>query len=835
LEDRLVLKNYLLSAYRNLLRSKLDTFLNISGLVIGLSAALLISLFVRYESSYDEFWSDSDRLHRIQTRWVLEGRDDIDVVNTTGRLKALLENYYANELEAVARLQAHKPVLSTATESFSESVTFADPEILEIFDFEIVAGDAVAALSDNASIVLNETLAAKIFGTLDPIGQTLTLANQYLKRDYRVGAVMRDLPLNSHLDVQSMIRIDESDYADNDGAWMFSLWDAANNHTYFKLRDDIPIDEIDGRIPDFTDASIPDDDNEASRYYKLTTIAVQDIHLRSAGAGSMKPDGDSDIVAAFLVIALLIVIVATINYVNLATARAGQRAREVAMRKVVGASRGQLIAQHLGESLLMVALALVLTIVVVELALPWFNQMLNLHLALNITDPTLSGGLFLGLIVIGTLSGLYPALVLSSWRPSNCVRANQSTEMRGTTRTRNCLVIFQTAVTVTLIVATIVVYAQLTFFRSLDRGFDSDNLLVVNGMARPVVAGKQDAFREQVATLAGIADVSLSYEAPTYFYENNMRATLPGDSPDKSYPLGETNVDYGYIETLRIPLLAGRFFRRDHSLDRWPSGAEARDGDVLQGNILVNEKAVRALGLGSPQQAIGSQLQTRFRLQEGEGKGGVVLARLTIIGVLDNANLHSAKIPVRPEVYELNDYYNHLLIRYSGSAQDALNRVGSVWEKLLPGAPFEYYFVDQALAEEFQSEANQANIFLGFALLTMVVGCLGLYGLAAFVTECRRREIGIRKILGAGVRDILALVLNQFSRLALIAIVIAWPVAYALMSDWLQQYPFRVENGWVAISCVVAGLLASVVVTITVGMQALGVARLNPINAIRSE
>ena len=228
-------KNYLISAYRNLLRCKLDSFLNISGLVIGLSAALLIFLFVRHEIHYDDFWKDSGRLHRIQTRWVMEGRDYIDIVQSSGPLKAALEEYFPNETEAVARLHVRKPVVFTGTESFSDDVSFADPEILDIYDFNIVAGDARAALANNASIILNESLAQKYFGDEDPIGRTLTLDNRYLKRDYRVDAVMSDLPVNSHLEIQAMIRIDENDYVDNDGSWMFSSWNTAANHTYFKL------------------------------------------------------------------------------------------------------------------------------------------------------------------------------------------------------------------------------------------------------------------------------------------------------------------------------------------------------------------------------------------------------------------------------------------------------------------------------------------------------------------------------------------------------------------------------------------------------------------------
>ena len=832
----IVIKNYLISAYRNLLRCKLDSFLNLSGLVIGLSAALLIALFVRHEIQYDDFWKDSERLHRIQTRWVMEGRDDIDIVHSSGPLKAVLEQYFPNELEAVARIQLRNPVVSTGAESFSDNVSFADPEILDIFDFNIVAGDARAALSSNASIILDESLAQKYFGDEDPIGRTLTLDNRYLKRDYRVDAVMSDLPGNSHLDIQALIRIDENDYVNNDGSWMFSSWNAANNHTYFKLAAGNDIESINSRIEAFTDASVPDDEGKASKYTKLTTIAVPDIHLRSVSAGSMKPGGDAQIILAFIAIALLIVIVATINYVNLSTARAGQRAREVAMRKVMGAQRHQLIAQHLGESLLLVGFSIAMSTVLVGLVMPYFNALLNTNLSLNLAEPVVLGSLFATLLLVGGLSGLYPAIVLTAWRPSYSLRANKSNETHGVIRSRNVLVVFQTAVTVALIVSTIVVFAQLTFFRSLDRGFEPENLLVIEDMSRTGVIEKREAFREEIARLPGIESASLSYESPTKFYENNVRVSIVGGNGEESFPLGSTNVDYHYLETLKIPLLTGRFYQPDRMLDLLPSSDKARIGELLQGNIVLNAKAVDVMGLGSPEEAIGKQIELADNVDSDiDGNAGRVLTQLTIIGVIANTNLHSAKIPSRPEIYELQSYYHNLLVRYSGNTEDALAAVREIWDDMMPGTPFEYFHVDQALAEEFQSETNQANIFLGFTLMTLVIACLGLYGLAAFVTECRTREIGIRKILGASVSDIINLLFGQFSWLVISANLIAWPVVYLLMSEWLQQYPFRIENGWIAVFCVIAGAVASIVVAATVGSQAWNVARANPIYALRQE
>jgi putative ABC transport system permease protein len=290
-------------------------------------------------------------------------------------------------------------------------------------------------------------------------------------------------------------------------------------------------------------------------------------------------------------------------------------------------------------------------------------------------------------------------------------------------------------------------------------------------------------------------------------------------------------VDPHYIDALGIPLLTGRFYSPEMALDHFPSAADHTGDSVLQTNLVINQRAVTALGLGTPAQAIGQVMEERNERDD----GSVVKTHMTIIGVVGDAYLHSAKKPVRPEIYWYVSGYYHLLVRYSGTGPAALAEVRDVWEDFMPGEPFEYFFADQALAEEFQSEANQANIFMSFALLTMTIGCLGLYGLAAFVTECRRSEIGIRKILGARVRDIIALLFSQFSKLVIIANLVAWPLTYLLMKDWLAQYPLRIPDTWIIAFCILAGLLSSVVVAMTVSSQAWRVATSNPIRAIQHE
>jgi putative ABC transport system permease protein len=821
-------KHYIRTAFRNVRKHKLDSFLNIAGLVIGMATALMITLVVRDELSYDSGWANSDRIYRVQTTWVIPGRKNIELVVSSGPLKPALENYFADQIDLVARLNYSRDTFITANEQYREVISYADPGLLDIFDLEMVAGDARAALADHSSIILSETLAAKFFGDEEALGQTLTLAD--MEQEYVVAAIMRDLPRNTHLVIDAIIAIEENHPA---VGGMFNSWNQANNHIYMKLAAGVQIDEIEARLAEFIDATLtspPEGFEKASDFLILINQPVQGIHLDGQGAGARKAGGDRDVVLAFAIIAVLLVMVAAINFINLSTARAGRRAREVALRKVLGASRRQLVIQHMGEAFMITLCSALVALSIVELVLPFLGSVLNKDLILDLTDPFIGKLIVVTILLVGTLSGFYPSLILSAFRPAQVLKANQSTETRGTTTVRSALVVFQSAVTIALVVATSVVFAQVTYFRTVDRGFLSDNLLVVNGLGTDETRASNETFKAEVLKLPGVSAATLVLEAPTRFFEQNIRLWVPEHNGETSMVMGTTRVDPDYFNTMQISMLAGRGYDPERPLDMQPDTEGAMDGDIFSSNIIINAAAAKALGLGSPSAAIGEMIRVK-----GDAEDGSYIVNLTVIGVAGDAQIHSVKIVPRPEIYMQRNDYNSLVVRFANNPAEARAAVQQLWQGIYPDELFDHYFVEEALAEEYQVEKGQMGLFFVFAVLTIIIGCLGLYGLAAFVAERRTREMGVRKVFGASVRNIIKLLMWQFSKPVLAANVIAWPVASYFMVNWLSQYPARLDNIWVGVFCINAGLFALFIALATVGTQAWQVARTNPIHALRYE
>jgi putative ABC transport system permease protein len=820
--------NYIKIAFRNILRHKLDSFLNIAGLVIGMATALMITLVVRDELSYDRGWADSDRIYRVQTTWVIPGRKNIELVVSSGPLKPALENYFGDQIERVARLNYGRDTVITATEQYREVIGYADPGLLDIFDLEIVAGDARAALADHSSIILSEALAARYFGDEEALGQTLTLAD--MEQDYTVAAIMQDLPRNTHLVIDAIIAIEENHPA---VGGMFTSWNQANNHIYMKLAEGVRIDEIEARLSEFIDATLtspPEGFEKASDFLILINQPLEGIHLDGQGAGARKAGGDRDVVHAFAIIAVLLVIVAAINFINLSTARAGRRAREVALRKVLGASRWQLLIQHMGEAFMVILCSALVALSIVELMLPFLGSVLDKDLSPDLADPFVGKLIAVTVLLLGAFSGFYPSIILSAFRPAQVLKANQSAETRGTTTVRSVLVVFQSAVTIALVVATSVVFAQVTYFRTADRGFQADNLLVVNGLGTDETRANNETFKAEVLKLPGVSAATLVLEAPTRFFEQNVRLWVPEHDGETSLLVGTTRVDPDYFNTMQIPLLAGRGYDSNRPLDMQPNTEGAVDGDVFYGNIIINAAAVKVLGLGDPSAAIGEVVRLKSDTDD-----GAYSIDLTIIGVAGNALIHSVKVLPRPEIYMQRNDYTSLVVRFSNNPAAVRASVKSVWQAIYSNQLFDHYFVEEALAREYQVEKGQMGLFFVFAVLTIVIGCLGLYGLAAFVTERRTREIGIRKVFGASVRNIINQLMWQFSKPVLVANVIAWPVASYFMIDWLSQYPARLDSVWIGAFCINAGLFALIIALATVGTQAWQVARTNPIHALRYE
>lgn len=826
-------QNYIYVAIRNLMKNKLYSAINILGLAIGLAACILIALYVRDELSYDRFWQDSDRIHRMKVVFDLPGREPIVTDTSMGPLKQAIKQYFSEEIEYSTRFNVNfYTTIKFDDKVFSQQVMWTDPETVDIFDFTVVKGDLRQTLNDNASIALDTEVAERFFGDDDPIGKTVTITFFNVTRDFTVGAVYEKLPSNTVLRVPAMAKINEEEL--KRFSFLFASWTSVNNHTFIKLKEGADINSINNRMAQFTNDNAPFKGADlgakgktAADIVKLSTVPLVDIQLLPSNLGAFKPTGDVNNIIIFASIAVLVLLIACINFMNLATAKSTQRAREVALRKVLGASRKQLIIQFLGESILLALIGLVIGISFVELVMPTYNSFIGKSLFLNYSDPATVLSIVGLIFLVGGLAGIYPSLILSGFRPAATLKANKSSDTKGSLLFRNILVVIQFTISISLIICASVVYAQKLYATSMDPGYNKENLITIMGMQQKGVRNNRDAIKTEINKIPGIKISAYGSDSPSLSGESNTNVILPGANDGQSIILGYQTVDYDFFETFEITIVAGRAFSKDQALDMYPSAEGAEAGKVLQGNVIINESAVRRFGFASPNDALGKIIR--------HGSTRENPTDLTIIGVAADTHFQSLRKGVRPEIYFLDGARGVLTIRYAGNAQEMLSKVQAVWEEMMPDIPFYASFVAENVAAEFAQEQMIATMLAVFSGLAILVACLGLYGLAAFTAAKRTKEIGIRKVMGAGVMDVVQLLIWQFSKPVFIAALLAWPLSAWAMINWLQPFPLRLDSLWLIPFCLIAGLIAVMIAWITVGGNAAKVARANPIKALRYE
>lgn len=832
-----MLRNYLVTAIRNLVAQPLYSAINIGGLALGLAACLLILLFVRDELSYDDWLPGADRIAKLGITYRVPGREPLTFSQSPGPAKAALEKDFSTDVERVVRIfQTEQPV-RVGERQFADKVSYVDPGFFQVFDLPAVQGDRGAALAAGGKLLVTERIARKYFGDAPPVGRVVTIDRD---TDFIVVGVLRDVPPNSHLDLDIVALFEPRRWLDRPS--VAEIWTAANLHTYALFRSADGIARVAAALPAFVDRNVVLDvpgfeKAQASALLQLDLVPVRDIHLYARRPGDFKPGGDSAAVVAFAAIAALILLIGCINFVNLATARSMKRAREVAVRKVVGATRGQLVAQHLGEAVLTALVALVLAAALIELALPPFAAFVGKELSFDpIRDPFLLA-VAAGLVaVVGLLGGLYPAIYLSRFRPARVLKANQSSAS-GSPRFRSALVVFQFAVSIGLIICTAVVYAQTIYGRTIDLGFASRDVLVVHALEDMPSKELQQALAAQVRALPGVRAASLSSDSPPLRGSNNtVLFRTPVVSEDRLLAeMLETDADF--FRAYHVRPLAGRLFSRDFPGDvrTVPDGpAEASEG------IVVNQVLLSRLGIASPQAAVGQVLWDLADL--GQKSPSDRLVRATIVGVVPDMFLRSVRQEITPLVYRLRAdpyLYSDLTIDVEpGRMREVRAAAAGVWQRLAPAAPLRTGYVDEDIAAQYDAEEQRAQSFAAFALFAVVIACLGLFGLASFAAERRTKEIGMRKVLGASVLDIVRLLVWQFSRPVIVANLIAWPAAFYFMSRWLSGFRYAIDLTSPLVLVGVfggAGLVALVIAWSTVAGHATRVARSSPVHALRCE
>ncbi len=826
----MLITNYITSAWRNILRHKLFSIINILGLAIGLAAVMLIALYVRYETSYDSFWKNADNIYRPHLTIDTMNMDPVNFARTSA---AHRQNFLKDfpEIEKITRIMPPfpTPTLSINNEAFEENVVLVDQEIIEIFDFNVSAGDLANSLKQNNYIVLTETLAKKHFGETDPLGKTLSMNFNIFRQDYIVGAVIEDVPQNSMLDFSAMVLLDENALSDT-ALLTNDLW--PNSFNYFLTNSSFDVEEFNNKMPDFVDRNftrqIGFSDDKRSDLIKFESINLKDLHLKSYGEFETKPRGDQATIYIYIIVSILILLIASINFMNLSTARASLRAKEIGLRKLVGAAKNKLVVQFLSESIIYAFAALLIGLVIVEVSLPFYANIINLPLKLNYTAFEAIAVLLMT-VIVGLLSGIYPAFILSGLRPASILKSNQLNSSNASNKFRNILVIIQFSISTILFVSTAVIYFQLEHLGSKDLGFNKDNLLVLPVNNRDTITSLEETLMNNIRALPNVEHVTTS--GFTIASDGSAAAPIYTEEigRDNAHALSYRSVGYDFFKTYGIKLLAGRSYDRERN-DLKPSNDAIRNGEGYVSSMILNRTAIESLNLGTPEEAIGKIVYETFGSKEEN-----LAYQLEIIGVVDDLNLNSLKQESQPEIYDLvPNYTESISIRFNGDPVQFVNDLQIVWQNVIPGVPFNFDHVINKLINQYLAEKGQMTMFAAFSGLAIFIACLGLFGLASFTAERRTKEIGIRKVFGAEIWQIVKLLVWQFSKPVLIANIIAWPLSYLAMSSWLESFVYRIDDMMIAL-CLVAGLTALLIAWATVAGNSYAVARQNPIKALRYE
>lgn len=823
--------NYVTSAWRNILRHKLFSSINILGLAIGLAAVMLIALYVRYETSYDSFWKNADNIYRIQTSFNNPGQTPIPVVTVPGPLIHALKKDFPQIIHATRITQFLEPTVRIDEQHYQDHIRLVDAEINNVFDLEVLAGDLDVTLNDNRSVALSESRAIKYFGQKNPIGQTITVIFGELIIDYKVSAVFKDIPDNSMLDVGAFALLDTNDWPNSN--WLEG-WFSPITQTYYTLPPSADLDAINGHMVEFLDRNYPSsfsrrEGSKPSDELSLFSIALKDIHLKAVGLGERKPRGNITAVVIYSAVAILILIIATINFMNLSTVRASGRAKEVSLRKTVGASRSKIIVQFLGEAVFLSLFSLFLALALVETILPFYKEFLGTELIIDYTSVDLYLIILLT-VCVGLVAGIYPAFILSRFKPAKILKSGHSTEPMQTNNLRSLLVVFQFSISIALMVSTAVVYGQMFYALNMDLGYTKENLLIINEMARDELRPKRINILNHLKTIPGVVSATNSIETPGLDTVSNSSVRLQDAAPEDAKILRVRTVGFDYFETYDIPILTGRSFdfaRNDEAV----TIQKSYDNPALTTPIVVNQQALTHLGIKDEEQAINQKLFIKRGSGENEKE-----VPLEIIGVVPDVHFESIRTSINPEMNLLSlERIQSLSIRFSGDPQLVIENIQKVWQEHAPDVPIVYEFADDLIAKQYQAERNEMTMFAAFAALAIFVACLGLYGLASYTTKLRTKEIGIRKVFGAQISHIVRLLLWQFSKPVIIANLIAWPIAFYSMSRWLENFVYRIDNIIIVSLCLIAGLCALLIAWATVASNSYAVARQSPIKALRYE
>jgi len=791
-------RNYLKTALRNMQRNRLFTGLNIFGLATGLACSILIFLWVKDELSYDRFNPGAERIFRLTGKV-----KDIEGAMMPPALTGVLKNEIPG-IKNATRLVSLAKVITVGTKKFDEKyMYYADSNFLQIFNYPLLRGNSASVLSAPNTVVLTEATAIKYFGSVDQaMGKFIYIDNDIKGATLLVTGILKNIPANSHLRFDLLLPIQNWDKQVADP----QPWRYFDSYVYFQLADEVQpsrnfLQKVQQQLNTIRNKAI------IGTPAVPAVISIQpltDIHLYSHFRNDVDGQGNIQYVRIFALVAVFIVFIACINFMNLATALSGARAKEVGLRKTIGALRKQLVFQFMGESILLAFISLGLALVFVRLALPFFNTLASKSISLDLLDIRLIGQILAITLLVGLLAGSYPAFYLSSFNVIRVLKGVRMSEGKSSFL-RNGLVVLQFSISVALIVSTVVIYNQLHYLHNRDIGFNKEDLLYIPMPEVGDLRDNADALRSALNQSPQIGDYTIISDLPT---DLNTQTPLIWRGMDKGALVitQRLNVDENFIRTFHVHMVAGRFYSR-----------EFKENDS---EYVVNETAARAMQM-DPASAVGKMITVR-------GQEGV------IIGVAKDFNFRPVFQPIEPLVIRHRAQGDYLVIRTApGAMQKTLASAKACFQNVYGNNPFSYGFVDQDLDHLYSSETRMGSIFNIFSILSIVLSCLGLFGLATFATQRRAKEIGVRKVLGASRVGIVLLLTKEFLQLVALSLLIAFPIAWYVMHRWLQEFVYRIDiNAWIFFAAAAAAL---VMAFLTVGYQTIRTATANPVGALKSE
>ncbi|MEO9966626.1 MAG: ABC transporter permease [Reichenbachiella sp.] len=809
-----MLKNFYLTAIRNLLKHKSYFLINISGLAIGIASFIFISLYIINELSYDKFHSQSENTYRVHVHGQMMGQAMDMAVTATPMAQALISEF--PDVSKVTRIKESGAwFIGRGNKKFNEDgVLFADSSFFDVFDFKLLSGNRETALVKPRSVVLTASYAKKYFGDEDPLGQKLTVEQDTIF--YTVTGVMEDVPDHSHIQFDMMGSMSTYRHWLNNNQWV-----SHNHYTYVVLNENANVQEFEEKlqglvykyvgpqVEQFLGTTM-DAWESAGNSFGYYLMPLEDIYLHSSVDEEMEANSDISYIYIYSLIAIILLFIAIINFVNLATAQSSSRAKEVGIRKVVGSSKKRLVTQFIFESIVVSSIATILASLLVFFLTPYFIELIGKEIAYSLTSSMWSVAILAGLaIVIGVMAGFYPSFVLAAFQPVHVLKGTMSAGAKSGWM-RNLLVVIQFTAAIIIIIGTIVVYNQIDFMLNKNLGFDKEQIVVIR--RSDVLRKNLETFKNNLLKNPNIKEVANAMSLPGKDRYNN-NAHMTEENPDSPYLLYENRVSFGYAELMNLELVQGRFFSKDY-----PSDSSA---------VVINESAVRTIGYVDP-------LGKKFLDPNSDGTSS---RPMTIIGVVKDYHIESLHKRIEPVMLRLmpGNWEGYVTVKLSNThnVRETLQYIEKTWFDHSYNKPFQYFFFDDDYAKLYNSESTTAQVFVVFAGLSIFIACLGLIGLVTYTAAIRKKEIGIRKVLGASTGTLIKLLSNEIVKLIVISTLIAWPLAYFATDYWLQNFADRLAiSPWIYIT---STFVVVFIGSLAISFQTIKASMSNPVDSLRQE